>query len=310
MTDGAVGAAIDLGSTSVHLLVARLDPDGLTTLADESAFLGLGAAAGGPGFLGESGCRLLAATVAGLADRARALGASNITVVGTEPLRRLADAGRIVAAVGSAARAPVHVLAHDEEGLLTLAGAIDGRPLDGPLVVVDIGGGSTEIASAAPGRPAEALGLRLGAANLTSAHARHDPALPDEHLALAAAARSALAGVWAGGSGPAEMVLVGGTASNLAKLVAPDGHLDRERLVEARGILSSGPAESVAVARGLRPARVRLLPAGAAIVEALLATFGTERARVSERGIRDGLIRAVERHGPVWRDRLGADPVG
>lgn len=304
MTAGPVGAAIDLGSTSIHLLVAGIGPAGLTPLADESAFLGLGAAATGPGLLGAAGRRLLATTVAGFAERARSLGAETVTVVGTEPLRRLADAARIVAEIAAAARVPVHVLGHDEEGWLTLAGVTDGRPADRPIVVADIGGGSTEIVVAGPGRPAEAFGLRLGAAGLTAAIAAHDPATPDEHLALAGAAAAALAGLGPGGSGATELILVGGTASNLAKLVAPDRILDRERLIEARSVLAAGPAESVAAARGLRAARVRLLPAGAAIVEALLGRFGVERARVSEAGIREGLVRVVDRDGPAWRDRV------
>ena len=136
-------AAIDLGSTSVHVLVARLAGGELISILDESAFLGLGAAVDGPGSLGAEGRAILTATVAGYVDRARALGADNPIVMGTEPLRRLVDATRIVGEVSAACATPLHVLEHEEEGLLTLIGLTAGRAVRGDLVVVDIGGGSS-----------------------------------------------------------------------------------------------------------------------------------------------------------------------
>src|SRR4051794_1525299 len=109
------GAAIDLGSTSVHLLIARPDGDTLEVLEDESAFLGLGAAVDGNGSLGPAGRATLVTTVGAYVERARAQGASRPIVMGTEPLRRLADATRIVAEVSAATGVPLHVLEHEEE---------------------------------------------------------------------------------------------------------------------------------------------------------------------------------------------------
>jgi len=85
------GAAIDLGSTSVHLLVAGVERDGLVTIADESTFLGLGAAVDGSGSLGAAGRTTLAATVLGYVEQARAAGAA-------EPIADDAAAGTAVLA--------------------------------------------------------------------------------------------------------------------------------------------------------------------------------------------------------------------
>src|SRR6266516_7398763 len=139
------GAAIDLGSTSVHLLVARVERSGLVTLADESTFLGLGAAVDGMGSLGSAGRATLATTVLVYVEQARAAGASEPIVMGTEPLRRLGDAARVVAEVSAITGVPLHVLEHEEEALLTLVGLSAGRAVRDELVVVDIGGGSSEI---------------------------------------------------------------------------------------------------------------------------------------------------------------------
>ena len=122
-----VGASVDVGSNSVHLLVARVDDHQLRSLADESAFLGLGARVAEDGLLGATARAELAEAVAGYVATARSLGATTVTVVGTEPIRRAADGPAIVAEVGRAAGVPLHVLTHEEEAYLTVIGVTEGR---------------------------------------------------------------------------------------------------------------------------------------------------------------------------------------
>ena len=302
------GAAIDLGSTSVHLLVAQPTGDTLVSLLDESAFLGLGAAVDGPGSLGPSGRATLVATVRGYVDAAGSHGAVHPVLIGTEPLRRLADAAQIVAEVSAACGAPLHVLEHDEEALLTLIGLTDGRPVQTDLVVVDVGGGSTEVVEIGPGRPARAVGLRVGAGRLTRAVVEHDPPLPDELDRLKRAADEAID--WVPSGRPADVAAVGGTASNLVKLLrrtrgpADLDQLDRAGLDAVRAIVMETPAEPLATRLLMREARIRLLAAGAAIIEVLLDRTGADALRVRDTGIREGAIIAADRAGSAWRDRL------
>src|SRR4051812_38808306 len=155
------GAAIDLGSTSVHLLVARPERSGLVVLDDESAFLGLGAALDATGELGAAGRASLVETVVGYVARARAFDVEQPILIGTEPLRRLSDAATIVDEVSAAARAPLVVLEHEEEALLTLVAVTGGRAVTADLLVVDIGGGSSELVEIGPGRAARAAGVRV-----------------------------------------------------------------------------------------------------------------------------------------------------
>jgi exopolyphosphatase/guanosine-5'-triphosphate,3'-diphosphate pyrophosphatase len=303
-----VGAAIDLGSTSVHLLVAAVDPSGLVTIADESTFLGLGAAVDGSGFLGPAGRTTLAATVHAYVDQARDAGVAEPIVMGTEPLRRLSDASRIVAEVSASSGVPLHVLDHGEEALLTLVGLSAGRAVRDELIVVDIGGGSCEIVEIGPGRLARATGLRVGAGRLTRRHVDHDPPTQDELRALANATDETFD--WTPSRPPADVVAVGGTASNLLKLVRRGGDpdrpdtLDRPALALARRVIASGPAELLAAQFEMREARIRLLAAGAAIVEVVLERSGVESVRVVDTGIREGAIIAAARAGAGWRERL------
>ena len=110
MTDGAqggaVGAAVDLGSNSVHLLVAAVADHRLEPLLDESVFLGLGRALDAGGVLGPVARRGLVDTLVHYAELARALGAAAITFIGTEPLRRAGDAPRIAREVEAATGDP------------------------------------------------------------------------------------------------------------------------------------------------------------------------------------------------------------
>jgi exopolyphosphatase/guanosine-5'-triphosphate,3'-diphosphate pyrophosphatase len=302
-----VGASADLGSTSVHLLVARIEGHALEPLADESAFLGLGAAIDERGYLGSAGRDELAATLERYARIARDHGADAITFIGTEPLRRAADGARIVADVQRASGVALHVLAHEEEAYLTLVGVTGGRPVTAETLVVDIGGGSSEFCDVPAQGAARAFGLRLGANRLTKRFATADPPSPPEIAAMTAVADEALAG--APDAAPREVVIVGGTASNLLK-VTPGGPadriLDRARLAAARGLLAATPAAELVERFIVNPTRARILPAGAVIVDALMRRYGVDAIRVSESGMRDGTILIARHAGREWRDHLAA----
>jgi exopolyphosphatase/guanosine-5'-triphosphate,3'-diphosphate pyrophosphatase len=303
--ENRIGASVDLGSTSVHLLVGRVVDHRIEPLADESVFLGLGAAAAERGRLGADARGTLVDALAGYAWTARQAGATGITFVGTEPLRRLADSARIVAEVDASTGVPLHVVSHEEEAFLTLVGVTAGSPVEREVLVVDIGGGSSEFVSVGPGRRAVAAGVRVGAAALTGRFVEHDPPKRSELAAMRRAAREAVA--TAPSSRPAEVVLVGGTASNLLKLL-PDGAIratiGRDDLEMAFRIVGGATAEAVAAEHLVRPARARILGAGAAIAEAIMERFGVEPVRVSESGIREGTVLAVAHAGVAWRDRL------
>jgi exopolyphosphatase/guanosine-5'-triphosphate,3'-diphosphate pyrophosphatase len=302
--DVSIAAAADLGSTSVHLLVARIVDHRVEPLVDESEFLGLGEAVEQRGVLGAAGRSELIDALAHFAWTAREAGAESITFVGTEPLRRLADTARIVGEVHAATGVPLHVLDHEEEAFLTLIGVTEGRPLVDEIVVVDIGGGSSEIVTIGPERRARAAGIRIGAVTLTSRLVAHDPPTDDEVVALRAAARAAVTA--APGARPREVVVVGGTASNLARLAdrSAGERLGRADLEAAIRLVVAEPADQVAAARGIRPARARILAAGAAVVDAILDRYSADEVRVVERGIREGVVLATGHAGAAWRDRL------
>ena len=302
---GVVVAAVDIGAHSTHLLVAAVDGHRVAPLLDTSDILGLGAIVDREARLPGPARAALVATLAGYARAARDLGATEIAVVATEPLRRAAGAARIVAEVEAATGAPCHVVEPEEEGRLTLLGVTGGAPLDADLVLADVGGGSTELVLAGPAGPVRVRGLAIGATRLTDALVSHDPPTAAELAAVRAAADRVLA--TAPGGRPSRAVVVGGTGSNLARVAAVAGGAEvitLERLAALVEELLDGPAETVAGRFGIRPTRARVLPAGAAIAAALAERYGLDRLVVQGEGIREGTVLALARAGRGWRDRL------
>ncbi len=313
-----VAAGVDVGANSVHLLVAVVTGHRLEPLVDESTFLGLGDRVNSAGTLGPAKRGELVATLVRYAETARRLGAERIAFVGTEPMRRASDAASAVEAVGRASGAPLFVIDPREEAELTLLGVTLGRSITRELAIVDVGGGSSQIVRIGPGHVQASTGLRLGSARLTGAFVSHDPPLADEIEAMRAEA-----GRVAAASPPlliSELVAVGGTASNLIRVLpaaALDRGLDRGRLLAALAVLSSEPSNLAAERHAINPTRARLLPAGAVILEAILAHLGLDGLTVSEAGVREGLVLAQAHEGIAWRDHLAilargweGDPAG
>ena len=178
-------------------------------------------------------------------------------------------------------------------------------PVTHETLVVDIGGGSSEFCVVDPVHRPRAAGVRLGSARLTDRFATHDPPTEAEVAAMrAAAARPSQAHPTAT---PAEIIAVGGTASNLVKVLpeaSADRMLTRERIATIQAILAEDPAARASERHLINPIRARILPAGAAIVDAILERYGADRIRVSEAGLREGAILAAAHGGPAWRDRL------
>jgi exopolyphosphatase/guanosine-5'-triphosphate,3'-diphosphate pyrophosphatase len=278
----------------------RLDP-----LVDESVLLGLGDTVAAHGTIPGTFRAELVAVLMGYADRARDFGARDVAFVGTQPLRRAADARAVVMAVEAVTRAPLHVLEHEEEGLLNLLGATGGRPIEASLAVIDIGGGSIEVVVVEPGAHARSGGLPVGGATLTRRHVVNDPPSAEEITFLRSQARLAVSDAPRGA--PTTMIAVGGTSSNLVKVVPAAAHdraLTRRRLSAAYRTLGAAPAADVAARFGITATRAHLLPAGAALLEALMDRYAVARVTAVEEGLREGVVFALARAGAGWRDRL------
>jgi exopolyphosphatase / guanosine-5'-triphosphate,3'-diphosphate pyrophosphatase len=294
-----IGAAVDVGSNSIHLLVAEITRDGLRYLRDESVLLGLGDVVDQLGELPAGSQQQVLDALAVHRQAAQSEGAQMVTFIGTEPLRRAINAEELTTQLHETLGIALHVLSERAEAELTYLGVTGGVPLSEPLLVIDIGGGSTELIIATPGEGLRIHSLPTGSARLSVGILLNDPPRPNEYDRLRAGAsrliRALLPPVDA-----SRAVFVGGTATNLVKL-AP---LTRAGLEAAHGLVTSLSVTQLVERYVVNSRRARQLPAGAAIVAALLDHFGLESAEVSQASLRDGAILASVALGADWPARL------
>ena len=295
--DGTLRAAVDVGSNSVHLLVGRPAADGVEPLRDESVLLGLGDVVDRDGALPDDARAAVVEALLRLRDAARATGARGITFLATEPLRRATNGPLLVEEVAAATGMPLHVLSERQEAELTWLGVTGGRAVGERLLVVDIGGGSTELVVNADGGLLTHA-LASGSSRLTRSVVHHDPPTNAEIEALRLAARELTEGL--PHATVERAVFVGGTATNLVRL-AP---LTPEGLVRIYGLVCSLAAQALVETYLVNLRRARQLAGGAAIAEALLDYFAPARVEVSQSSLRDGAILAEARLGDGWLERL------
>ena len=279
-------ACIDVGSNTTRLLVADAVPGGIQDVVNERAFTLIGRSLGDSGEIPAEKIDETARVVAEQAELARELGAERIRAVATAAIRRAVNARELVTAVERRAQLPLEVLEGEEEARLAFCGAARVVGAVGTLAVIDVGGGSTEIAVGAVGGPVtRAETVPVGSSALT---ARHLHTNPPSRIELDAA-RDEVARAFAGFEAPLvdQAVAVGGSASSLLHLAGAE--LGSEELEEALAALCSEPADTLAARVDLDPVRVRLMPAGA-LVLAELARRLERRFRICKGGLREGVI--------------------
>ena len=304
-------AAIDLGTNSVRLLVTDASGCALERRADITR---LGAGLPATGRLSAAGCD---ATVALLRQHRRLLDRHVVTalrVVATAAARRASDASSFLERAADAIGAPIEILSGDDEGRLSFAGATaDLAPADGPFLVVDVGGGSTELVvgttrpavGAADGVEA-AMSIDLGCVTLTEAELHHDPPLPEELANAVGAAADALADAWRLAPAlrqAATLVGVGGTITTLAAVELGLSVYDRDRvhgLLLERAMVEDAfraLATEALVDRvhnpGLPRDRADVIVAGLCIVVALMRNLPAAEMRVSDADLLDALAASL-----------------
>lgn len=282
-------ACIDIGTNTTRLLVAEEDHAGaLRVLAQERAFTELGDA----DEVGPEKTRMLADAVRGQAARARELQTGRLRVVATGALREAGDREAVLEALRDAGGAEVELLSGHEEATLAFTGALSTMrpPPDGVVAVIDVGGGSSEVAVGRAGEGVTwAASMPVGSGRLTERFLLSDPPSAEQLAAARAHARAAWEAL---GELPGSdlAVAVGGSAASLPRLVGE--RLDEEAIARALELLTGDSSAEVARVFELDPRRVRLLPAGLVVLEAAARRLG-RALEVGRGGLREGVVLAL-----------------
>jgi exopolyphosphatase/guanosine-5'-triphosphate,3'-diphosphate pyrophosphatase len=188
-------------------------------------------------------------------------------------------------------------LSGDDEARLSFLGATAARDDPGPLLVIDIGGGSTEMIVGASGAVEFHASTQVGVVRHTERHLHSDPPTAEELAALAADARPALEAAVPADlrSRAAAAVAVAGTATSCASIdlaldpydaARVEGHrITAARLTELRDRLAALDLEERRGVTGLDPNRAPTIVAGTVILLEVLGAFGLEAFEASERDI-------------------------
>ena len=236
---------IDIGSNTTRLLVADAGNGRLREIVTQRAFTRLGKSLVKGGSIPPEKIAETAEVVASQTRIAREVGAETIVAVATAAIRNAPNGDELSAAVEGAGGMPLCVLSDVEEARLSFVGATRtmATPAEGTVAVIDVGGGSSELAIGDPdGTMRWSESFRIGSGFLADSYLRSDP----PSVAELEAVRRHVAGTFEGLEPPPadSAVAVGGTATSLRRLVGAE--LSHETLERGIRVLSVTPIDDVA----------------------------------------------------------------
>jgi exopolyphosphatase/guanosine-5'-triphosphate,3'-diphosphate pyrophosphatase len=296
-------AVIDIGSNSTRLLVADVEDGRVAPVERRSTVTRLGRGVDLTGRLAAEAIEAACAAVDPYVATLQELGAERVDAIATSAVRDAANGSAFVAELRERFALSARVLGGDEEARLTYLGATSEHVPEEPTLVIDIGGGSTELI-VGEGREIEwHVSLQAGVVRHTERHLGSDPPTPVELEALAADLRGLIEAAVAEAPGAAAGIAVAGTPTSLAaiemELVPYDpkrvhGHvLELPSIQRMLSRLAAAPLAQRSEIPGLHADRAPTIVAGVVTLVEVMRAFDLERIAVSEHDILYGAAIAL-----------------
>jgi exopolyphosphatase/guanosine-5'-triphosphate,3'-diphosphate pyrophosphatase len=313
-------AALDLGTNNCRLLIARPEGDGFVVVDAFSRIVRLGEGLAATGRLSDVAMERAVAALAICAEKLKRRHVTLVRSVATEACRRASNGADFIARVAEETGIRLEIISAEQEARLAVIGCHALlEPGDGPALVFDIGGGSTELVLLAEGdapvpevddwfsAPWGVVSLsesepHVGAdeAELRVAYARMKQRAADAFAPFAARIAGAA-------QGPVRLLGTSGTVTTLASLHLDLPSYDRKRIdglivasADLRAVnhrLAGMSVDERATLRCIGTERADLVVAGCAILEAILDLWPADRLSVADRGIREGILRGLMASG-------------
>jgi exopolyphosphatase/guanosine-5'-triphosphate,3'-diphosphate pyrophosphatase len=297
-------ASIDIGTNTVLLLVGSIGPDGgIEVLHDAVRAPRLGQGVDASRHLAHASMIRVLRVLSEFQPVMEPFHPDRTIVTATSAVRDAQNRQEFIDRVREETGLAVRVLTGNEEAEWTFAGTVSATPQPGAALVIDIGGGSTEISIGSGPRPSFHTSMDVGAVRITERLLRSTPPGPEELAAARAAISAQLAAIPHNAFSQGTAYAVAGTPTTLAAHLA--GLKDYERSVVDGYELSRNAVEGVLqdLAR-LTPPEIRTLgshfngredviAAGALILLEVMDHFALQRVRVSVRGLRYGALLAA-----------------
>ncbi len=292
-------AVIDLGSTAVRFLLARIIPDvGYRVLAQERVPTRLGG--GLPGSLPRDAIDNTLRAVHGFFARHVPNGRGpRVVAVATSAVRDAGNRERLLAPLRDNEGIEVHILSARDEARLGAFAALESLPFRGGIVA-DLGGASLQLTRVRKRKIVSVASVPLGAVRMTSRFLRHDPPEQGELRALRSEIRDQLVRVLPPAARGDVVVGLGGTVRTLARihLRSHPGerkhrhglHLYQSDITAIRERLETLSTRKRRKIRGLKSERADIILAGAIVIEEVMVFGGYLMLIVCTRGVRDGIL--------------------
>jgi exopolyphosphatase / guanosine-5'-triphosphate,3'-diphosphate pyrophosphatase len=289
-------AVIDIGSNSTRLLVADVD-GGVTEIQRRNRVTRLGRGVDLSGQLSDEAIEAACEAVADYVSICREEGAERVAAIATSAVRDASNGEAFVAELRERFAFSARVLDGEEEARLTYRGATLERPPAEPTLVIDIGGGSTELIIGSGERISFHASLQAGVVRHTERHISEDPPTVAELEALAGDIQALIEGALSSRDEARATagIAVAGTPTSLAAVelglepfdpAQVHGHvLELKTVQHLLSRFASSPLAERAAIVGLHPDRAPTIVAGSVILIEAMRAFGLERIRVSEHDI-------------------------
>ncbi len=299
-------AVIDVGSNSSRLLVADVEDGRIVPVQRRSRVTRLGRGVDLSGQLAAGAIEDVCAAIGEYVTEIGELGAERVDAIATSAVRDASNGGAFVAELRERFDLSARILAGEEEARLTYLGATSEHFPELPTLVVDIGGGSTELIVGQGREIAFHTSLQAGVVRHTERYVSSDPPKAAELEALATDARGLIERATAGAPGAEEGIAVAGTPTSLAAIeleldpydpTRVHGHvLELPSIQRMLSRLAAAPlAERVKIV-GLHVDRAPTIVAGVVILVEAMRAYGLQRITVSEHDILYGAaLAAAER---------------
>lgn len=298
MSEITTYAAIDLGSNSFHMIIAREEADGHLMILDrlrETVRLAGGLTAEGD--IDTDTEALALDTLAKFGQRLREFSSDRVRCVGTNTLRRIHPKANFLKKAEAALGHPIDIIAGREEArLIYLGTTYSTAPVDGKQLVVDIGGGSTELIIGAEGKPQALESINIGCVTYTSRYFKDGAITEEAYNRAITQARLQLRPIashyrnqgWVnalGCSGTIKAVEVIAQANDWCESGISKSALKKLR----KALIAAGHIDKIEL-KTLKDNRQAVIIGGVAVLEAIFKALKLEHMDVSQSSLREGLL--------------------
>ena len=303
---------IDIGTNTILGLIAELKNDGSFDVLDDLAEITrLGEGVQRTGRISPEGVERSLKVLRCYLERFESLNVEAIMAVGTSALRDARNSAEVRGRFKEQLGFDVRVISGDEEAAYSFLAVQRGLPLNRrELLVVDVGGGSTEFIRGSEAGVSQAVSINIGSVRLTEQFLHSDPVQTEECEKMRLAIERELALLprqWLKDSSILTLVGIAGTFTTLsavekklARYAHGEVHGSRLTLSEVRRQVALYQGKTIAERKaidGLEPKRADVILAGATLIERTMTVFHLQQAIVSDQGVRYGLLHECLKDG-------------